>query len=47
MIMLRANPEKEAKWIEKETGVKTIAARDGMRIDFEKFSKHGLEKWIK
>lgn len=47
MIMLKANPEKEAKWIEKETGVKTIAARDGMRIDFEKFSKHGLNKWIK
>lgn len=47
MIMLRANPEREARWIEKQTGVKTIAARDGMRIDFEKLSKTGLKKWIK
>lgn len=48
MIMLKANPQREAKWIEKGTGVKTIAARDGMKIDFEKESSEpGLNKWIK
>jgi len=49
MRMLRANPEREAKWIEKETGVRTIAARDGMSVDLEKgtFEKKGLEKWVK
>lgn len=48
MKMLRANPEREAKWIEKQTGVRTIAARDGMTIDFEKeSSKPSPEKWIK
>lgn len=30
--MLKAGPAKEAERIEKESGVKTIAARDGMRI---------------
>lgn len=30
--MLEANPEKEARWIEAQTGVKTIAAEDGMNI---------------
>jgi len=34
--MLNANPEKEAKYIEKESGIKTIAAKDGMSIDIEK-----------
>jgi phosphoribosyl 1,2-cyclic phosphodiesterase len=33
MKMLRAVPEKEAVWIEKESGVKTIAARDGMVLE--------------
>lgn len=33
MKMIRAGPGKEAKWIEKKTGVKTIAARDGMKLD--------------
>ncbi|UCC91428.1 MAG: MBL fold metallo-hydrolase [Candidatus Aenigmatarchaeota archaeon] len=47
MLMLKANPEREARWIEKQTGVKTISARDGMRINFEKTSKHGLGKWIR
>ena len=47
MLMVRANPEKEAKWIEKQTGVRTIAAKDGMKLDFGKESaKSGLEKWI-
>ncbi|MEM5871706.1 MAG: MBL fold metallo-hydrolase [Candidatus Aenigmatarchaeota archaeon] len=35
ILMVKANPEKEAKWIEEKTGVKTIAAKDGMRIDLE------------
>lgn len=33
MKMLRAGPEKGAEKIEKASGVKTIAAKDGMRID--------------
>jgi phosphoribosyl 1,2-cyclic phosphodiesterase len=35
MLMVRAGPEKEAKWIEEQTGVKTIAAKDGMKIEME------------
>jgi len=48
MKMLKANPEREAEWIEKQTGVRTIAAKDGMLIDFEKEGlKPGLKKWIR
>jgi len=49
MKMLKANPEKEARWIEKQTGVKTIAARDGMTIDPDKenIERMGLEKWTR
>ncbi len=32
MRMLKAGPEKEAKKIEKQSGVKTVAAEDGMNI---------------
>ncbi len=32
MKMLEAGPEKEAKWIEEESGVRTLAAQDGMRL---------------
>ena len=32
--MIKAGPEKEAAKIEKKSGVKTIAAVDGMRINF-------------
>lgn len=32
MKMLRGVAEKEATWLQKETGVKTVAARDGMVI---------------
>lgn len=35
MTMLNANPEKEAEVIERETGVKTIAARDGMTFNLD------------
>ncbi|MCX8175519.1 MAG: MBL fold metallo-hydrolase [Candidatus Micrarchaeota archaeon] len=38
MSMLKAGPEKEAEAIGKKSGVKTVAARDGMRIDAEKFN---------
>jgi ribonuclease BN (tRNA processing enzyme) len=31
--MLRVGPEKEAAWIEKQTGIKTIAAEDGMVLE--------------
>ncbi len=40
MKMLREGPEKEAARIEKESGVRTIAAKDGMII------KSGLEKYF-
>src|SRR6266571_8173428 len=30
--MVRSGPEKEAAWIEKETGVRTVAAEDGMHV---------------
>lgn len=33
IVMLRAVPEKEAAWIQKQSGVRTIAARDGMTIE--------------
>jgi len=35
MQMLNTNPDLEAGRIEEETGIKTIAARDGMRINIE------------
>lgn len=35
MVMLKAGPEKEAAWIEKESGVRTIAARDGMVLELD------------
>lgn len=43
MTMLNSGPEKEAKRIEDETGVRTIAARDGMTVGLEdlKTSKEG------
>ncbi|UCD07285.1 MAG: MBL fold metallo-hydrolase [Candidatus Aenigmatarchaeota archaeon] len=33
--MLRGVAEKEAAWIEKETGIRTIAARDGMVLEIK------------
>lgn len=33
MKMLRANPFKEAAWLEKRTGIRVLAARDGQVID--------------
>jgi hypothetical protein len=30
--MVRAGPEKEAAWIEEQSGVRTVAATDGMRV---------------
>jgi ribonuclease BN (tRNA processing enzyme) len=32
--MLKAGPSKEAEIVERESGVKTLAARDGMRFEF-------------
>jgi len=45
MRMLRGVAEREAGWIERETGVRTVAARDGMVIGPEK-QKAGLGKFI-
>jgi ribonuclease BN (tRNA processing enzyme) len=35
MKMMRGVAVKEARWIEQETGIRTIAARDGMTLDGE------------
>jgi len=32
MKLIRSNPEAQARWVEKQTGVKTIAAWDGMSL---------------
>lgn len=41
--MLMYGPEKEAKWITERTGVKTIAARDGMTITLPDLKEAGEE----
>ena len=41
ITMLNANPEKEAEWVQKKTGVPTIAARDGMTIELADLSVRG------
>lgn len=33
VVLIRAGPEKEAAYVEEETGVHTIAARDRMVLD--------------
>lgn len=33
MRLLKEGPERQAEWIEKETGVRTVAARDGMVVE--------------
>ncbi len=47
MYMIRNNPFTEAKWIEEETGIQTIAARDGQIIELGKNDSDGLKKWVK
>ena len=39
MTMLNSDPSKEAKLIEDETGIRTIAARDGMVIDLDSLTE--------
>jgi phosphoribosyl 1,2-cyclic phosphodiesterase len=34
-MILKGTSFKEAEWLEKETGIKTIAAKDGMRLEVE------------
>ncbi|MCD6591118.1 MAG: MBL fold metallo-hydrolase [Candidatus Aenigmarchaeota archaeon] len=46
LLMLKAGVDKEAKWIEEQTGVKVIAAKDGMTINLEN-TPEGLGKWIR
>lgn len=36
MMFIKKNPEKQAQWIENETGIKTLAATDGMKIEMGK-----------
>jgi len=36
MRMLKAGPAEEAKWVEGESGVRTIAAQDGMRLKIDR-----------
>lgn len=43
ITMLKAGPRREGSWVEKQTGVKTIVARDGMRLLLEK-GKHVIRK---
>jgi ribonuclease BN (tRNA processing enzyme) len=35
MNMLRGTAEREAGWIQEQTGIRTMAAKDGMKLDFE------------
>jgi len=46
MRMIRGVAEREARWIEDKTGIKTIAARDGMVIDSEAKKGRGLDKFL-
>jgi phosphoribosyl 1,2-cyclic phosphodiesterase len=46
MKMMRGVAEKEAVWIEKKTGVKTTAARDGMSVGPEAPQKKNLGKFL-
>jgi phosphoribosyl 1,2-cyclic phosphodiesterase len=46
MRMMRGVAEKEARWIQEETGIKTIAAKDGMVIDSEGKQNKGLGKFL-
>ncbi len=39
MKMIFGVSERVAKWIEQETGIKTIAARDGQSYEIEKENK--------
>ncbi len=47
MRMLNAVPELEAKKIEKESGIRTIAVRDGMTINIEKLTSEESDKQMK
>lgn len=46
--MLRADVRKQAKLIEKQTGVRCVPAKDGMKLDIDSLNieKKGLEKFI-
>jgi phosphoribosyl 1,2-cyclic phosphodiesterase len=46
MRMMRGVAEKEAGWIQEKTGIKTIAARDGMVIDSELKQNKALDKFL-
>ncbi len=41
MQMLNSNPEKEAARVERESGIETLAARDGMTLDLDNLSGTG------
>jgi len=43
MKMLFGVAEKEAKWIEQETGIKTIAARDGQIFELDEENKRLID----
>ena len=42
--VLKASPEYQAKMISEQTGIKVIAAYDGMVLNFE--DKESLEQWV-
>jgi ribonuclease BN (tRNA processing enzyme) len=45
--VIKSNPEHEAAWIQEQSGVRTIAARDGMVLKLNETEEKILEKWIK
>lgn len=47
MRMVRADPEKEARRIQRDSGVKTIAATDGLRLNLEKIGEQETLKRFK
>jgi len=47
MKMMRGVAEREAGWIQERTGVKTVAARDGMVIDSKVTQKKSLDRFLK
>ena len=45
MKMLQAGPAREAQKIQRETGIRTIAAEDGMHISLEETDQKMLEEF--
>lgn len=47
MRMMRGMAEKDARWVQEQTGIKTMVARDGIVIDFEaRKDKKGIDRFL-